>query len=153
MCQLVTQTVEKFTKNILYATKTSFQIIAFASVRSRPYAAPSKTRLSFFYQNEHKLHRTHIERCDAEVILFSSIAATHPEAGQEQVLSVAAEAGSQEFGIVQPPFMFKQAKTTAFTHSITVAGDEMSYTETTVLDIYDKKSYEHKDLNTLRRTG
>ena len=73
------------------------------------------------------------------------------EAGQELVFEVSADASSPEFGIVQAPFMFKQAKTTAFTHSMTVAGDQLSYSESTILDIYDKKSYDHKDLNTLQR--
>ena len=69
----------------------------------------------------------------------------------ELVFEVAADASSPEFGIVQAPFMFNQAKTTAFTHAITVLGDEMRYSESTVLDIYDKKSYDHTDVNTLRR--
>jgi hypothetical protein len=72
---------------------------------------------------------------------------------QELVFDVAADAGAQDFGIVQAPFMFKQAKTTAFTHTMTVQGDEMRYSESTILDIYDKKSYDHKDVNTLRRIG
>jgi hypothetical protein len=72
---------------------------------------------------------------------------------QELVFEVAADANSPEFGIVQAPFMFKQAKTTAFTHSLTVKGDEMRYTESTILDIYDKTSYDHKDANTLRRVS
>jgi len=71
----------------------------------------------------------------------------------ELVFDVRADAGSPEFGIVQAPFMFKQAKTTAFTHTITVNGDEMRYSEITFLDIYEKTHYEHKDLNTLKRVG
>lgn len=71
---------------------------------------------------------------------------------QELVFEVSADAASPEFGIVQAPFMFKQAKTTAFTHTLTVQGDQMRYSETTVLDIYDKTGYQHKDVNTLRRT-
>lgn len=70
---------------------------------------------------------------------------------QELVFEVAAEAGSLEFGIVQAPFMYNKAKTTAFSHTLTVKGDEMHYTQTTVLDIYDKKSYQHTDMNTLHR--
>ena len=70
---------------------------------------------------------------------------------QQLVFEVAADASSPQFGIVQAPFMFKQAKTTAFTHTLTVTGDEMSYSESTILDIYGKKSYDHKDVNTLRR--
>lgn len=69
----------------------------------------------------------------------------------ELVFNVAAELGSSEFGIVQAPFMSNKAKTTAFSHSITVQGDKLRYSETTVLDIYDKSSYDHTDLNTLYR--
>jgi hypothetical protein len=71
--------------------------------------------------------------------------ATSPQ--QELVFAVTANAD----GIVQAPFMFQQARTTGFTHTITVQGDEMRYSETTVLDIYDKKSYDHTDVNTLHR--
>ena len=69
----------------------------------------------------------------------------------ELVFEVSAEAGSAEFGIVQAPFMFRQARTTAFTHTLKVHGDVMQYSETTLLDIYGKHNYEHRDLNTLRR--
>ncbi|MFT4518597.1 MAG: hypothetical protein ACI9JM_000978 [Halioglobus sp.] len=69
------------------------------------------------------------------------------------VFEVAADASSPEFGIVQAPFMFKQAKTTAFSHTITITGDDMRYSQSTVLDIYDKKSYDHTDVNTLRRVN
>ena len=72
---------------------------------------------------------------------------------QELVFEVAAEAGSPDCGIVQAPFMFQQAKTTAFTHTLTVRGDEMEYSESTILDIYDRTAYDHKDVNTLRRSG
>lgn len=71
--------------------------------------------------------------------------------GQELVLDVSADASSPEFGIVQAPFMFKQAKTTAFSHTLTVQGDSMRYSETTMLDIYGKRDYEHTDVNTLQR--
>ena len=75
------------------------------------------------------------------------------DASDELVFSVAADANSPECGVVQAPFMFKQAKTTAFTHSVTVKGDEMRYSQTTFLDIYGKKSYEHTDVNTLQRVS
>ena len=70
---------------------------------------------------------------------------------QELVFEVAAQTGSLEFGILQAPFMYNKAKTTAFSHTLTVKGDQMRYKETTVLDIYEKKSYDHTDVNTLRR--
>ncbi|HEY6131865.1 MAG TPA: heme-binding beta-barrel domain-containing protein [Halioglobus sp.] len=72
---------------------------------------------------------------------------------QELVFNVAADANSPQFGIIQAPFMFKQARTTAFTHTMTVNGDEMRYSESTLLDIYHVKSYDHTDVNTLRRVS
>jgi hypothetical protein len=71
----------------------------------------------------------------------------------ELVFAVSADASSPEFGIVQAPFMYNKAKTTAFTHTLTVSGDQMRYSQTTVLDIYDKTSYDHTDVNTLYRVG
>ena len=73
--------------------------------------------------------------------------------GDEVVLEVATASGPETAAICQADFMLKHAKTTGFTHTLKVKGDEMSYTESTMLDIYDRKGYDHKDLNTLRRVG
>jgi len=54
---------------------------------------------------------------------------------------------------VQAPFIVNKARTIGFTHSITVTGDQMRYTESTFLDIYDKSNCDRKDLNTLQRVG
>ncbi|MEH6609806.1 MAG: heme-binding beta-barrel domain-containing protein [Halioglobus sp.] len=70
---------------------------------------------------------------------------------EELVFQVSADAASPECGIVQAPFMFKQARTTSFSHTMTINGNEMRYSEITVLDIYEKKAYDHKDINTLHR--
>ncbi len=67
------------------------------------------------------------------------------------VLEVTARAGDDAFGIAQADFMFQQARTTAFTHTVTIAGDELQYRQSTMLDIYGKQSYDHSDVNTLRR--
>ncbi|HEB57067.1 MAG TPA: hypothetical protein ENI98_12350 [Gammaproteobacteria bacterium] len=52
--------------------------------------------------------------------------------------------------IVQSPFMRDKAKTTAFRHRITVTGNELAYSETTMLDIYGR-SFEHTDKNIQQR--
>ncbi len=67
------------------------------------------------------------------------------------VLEVNAKLGDKDWGIIQSPFMSQNASTTAFTHKITVKGDELSYAETTYLDIYGK-SFDHTDANQLTRT-
>jgi len=82
-------------------------------------------------------------------VVAEGVLASPAEHSQELVFAVAAVAG----GIAQAPFMFNKARTTGFTHSITVSGNEMRYEETTVLDIYGKRSYEHTDRNTLHRIG
>jgi len=47
--------------------------------------------------------------------------------------------------------MREKARTLEFRHRLTVKADTLSYSETTLLDIYDKKRYEHTDNNTLQR--
>ncbi|CAH0990929.1 hypothetical protein SIN8267_01030 [Sinobacterium norvegicum] len=66
------------------------------------------------------------------------------------VIDVTATAGALDFGILQQPFMEQNAKTTAFTHHITVEGDKLVYSESTMLSIYDKE-YDHTDRNRLTR--
>lgn len=74
------------------------------------------------------------------------------EAGQPVTLEVAAKDGDKDWGIAQSPFMRDNARTTAFRHSITVDGDRLVYSETTMLEIYGK-TFEHTDDNTLVRSG
>jgi hypothetical protein len=69
----------------------------------------------------------------------------------ELTLSMKAVAGDLTFGVLQSPFMEANAKTTGFTHDITVNGENMRYTEATFLDIYGKK-YDHTDINRLQRS-
>jgi len=71
--------------------------------------------------------------------------------GDSTVLAVRAADGDEQWGIVQSPFMQEKARTVAFSHTITVSGDRLEYSETTLLDIYGKKNYEHTDDNVLQR--
>jgi hypothetical protein len=66
------------------------------------------------------------------------------------VFSVSSKAGDPHWGIVQTPFMDKNAKTTSFRHQLTVSGDTLQYNESTMLDIYGKE-FDHTDSNTLIR--
>lgn len=66
------------------------------------------------------------------------------------VLQVSANAGAADWGVLQSPFMESNAKTTGFSHKLTVDGDELAYGETTKLDIYGK-AFDHTDGNTLKR--
>jgi hypothetical protein len=64
-------------------------------------------------------------------------------------LSVASKLGDPDWGILQSPFMRDNASTLEFRHSITIKDKRLSYTETTVIDIYGNKTFEHTDNNEL----
>lgn len=83
-------------------------------------------------------------------VVAEGTAASPAGAADDVVLEVSSES---EYGTAQARFMFNKAKTTGFTHAITISGDEMRYQQTTLLDIYGKESYEHTDMNTLQRAG
>ena len=71
---------------------------------------------------------------------------------QQTRLAVRAAIGDADWGIVQSPFMRDKARTLEFTHEITIDGDSLFYSETTVLDIYGKR-FDHTDGNTLLRSN
>ncbi|RLD85486.1 MAG: hypothetical protein DRJ07_02925 [Bacteroidetes bacterium] len=56
----------------------------------------------------------------------------------------------EEWGFVQSPFMTEKAKTLEFNQKLIVSKDTLSYTQTTVLDIYGR-NFDHTDFNTLKR--
>jgi len=58
----------------------------------------------------------------------------------------------RDWCIVQSPFMRDKAQTVEFTHEITVAEDTLTYSETTMVDIYGRR-FEHTDTNSLGRAN
>ena len=64
---------------------------------------------------------------------------------------VAADAESVDWGITQSPFMSNHAKTTAYHHHMTVDGNTLIYSQSTMLDIYGRL-FDHTDGNTLTRS-
>ena len=64
-------------------------------------------------------------------------------------LNVAAKLG-EEWGFTQSPFMMEKAKTLEFTQKMMVTKDVLSYSQTTVLDIYGR-IMNHTDFNNLKR--
>lgn len=77
--------------------------------------------------------------------------ATETAEGAIQI-EVSASLDDPHWNILQSPFMAENAKTTAYRHSITVKGDILGYTESTMLNIYGKE-FDHTDGNTLHRTS
>jgi hypothetical protein len=71
--------------------------------------------------------------------------------GERTVFNVRARDGDAKWGIIQSPFMQEKARTLEYRHQLTVVGDRMRYTETTVLDIYGDHHFDHTDENTLQR--
>lgn len=72
-------------------------------------------------------------------------------AGDERtIIEVEASLDHPNWTIVQSPFLAEKAKTTGFKHTITVEGDRLEYSETTVLEIYGKR-FDHTDGNVLKR--
>ena len=73
-----------------------------------------------------------------------------PDADGNIVLNVAASLESNDWKIIQSPFMCENARTIEFTHSLVVGGDTLKYVEVTALDIYGN-IFPHSDQNELRR--
>jgi hypothetical protein len=71
-------------------------------------------------------------------------------AGEKTILNVKATAGEETFGIVQSPFMLEKAKTKAFEMEMIIAGNTLSYKQTTSLFIYGK-DFDHIDESNLQR--
>jgi len=69
--------------------------------------------------------------------------------GEETTFSVTAEKGNDEWSIAESAFMSKKASTSAFKQTLTVKGNTLSYQQTTWVNIYGKKRFEHSDKNTL----
>jgi hypothetical protein len=66
------------------------------------------------------------------------------------ILNVAAAIDDESWQIIQSPFMRDNARTTAFRQELIVGNDRLSYSETTMVDIYGK-TFEHTDQNDLVR--
>ncbi len=66
------------------------------------------------------------------------------------ILEVSAKEDDPDWGIIQSPFMRDNARTVSFTHRLTVGNGTLSYSETTIVDIYGRR-FEHTDGNELAR--
>jgi len=98
--------------------------------------------------NSTVMHSLTIPR--AVCVLAGGTYAGRKDADGRAIIEVAAALGDKDWGIIQSPFMRDNATTTAFRHTVTVGNDRLSYSETTMLDIYGKP-FEHTDQNELVR--
>ncbi len=72
------------------------------------------------------------------------------EAGGGVLIEVHAASGDPDWPVAQSPFMRDRARVVRFDHRIQVAGDELRYSETTIVDIYGVE-HTHTDENVLTR--
>jgi len=63
--------------------------------------------------------------------------------------TVKAEKEHAEWGIIEAAFMRDNASTAAFCQTLRVGSGTLSYKQTTLVDIYGKKGFEHTDENKL----
>ena len=66
------------------------------------------------------------------------------------IFSVTASLDDEIWQIIQSPFMTANATTKSFKQTLTVSESNLSYSQTTLVDIYGKE-FEHTDQNTLIR--
>jgi hypothetical protein len=71
--------------------------------------------------------------------------------GGSTIIEVQAGQSDSDWQLSQSPFMQNKARTTNFEHRIEICGDQLSYSETTTVDIYGTKGYAHTDTNNLTR--
>jgi len=70
--------------------------------------------------------------------------------GKPLTLAVSATLGDPDWGIIQSRFMTEHACTLAFSHSLRVEANKLTYQESTLLDM-GGKIFDHADGNTLMR--
>ena len=65
------------------------------------------------------------------------------------LIEVSAELGHPDWQIIQSPFMQKNALTTHFSQRLIIGPSRLAYSQTTLVDIYGRKSFTHTDQNEL----
>ena len=68
------------------------------------------------------------------------------------MIEVAAAADDDTWKIIESPFMAEKASTRSFSQKVTVGDGKISYSQTTLVDIYGKKQFVHTDENELTRS-
>jgi len=96
------------------------------------------------------MHSLQIPRAVA-VLAGGNYSGTANDDGQT-VIEVAAAADDDTWKIIGSPFMAEKASTRSFSQKVTVGDGKMSYSQTTLVDIYGKKQFVHTDENELTRS-
>ena len=80
--------------------------------------------------------------------LLAGGSVSNEASSDELTFEVSAMDGDSQWGIVQSPFMQDNARTIEYRHKTKLGGDRLSYSQTTIVDIYGKR-FEHTDENQL----
>ncbi|WP_073325574.1 heme-binding beta-barrel domain-containing protein [Ferrimonas marina] len=72
---------------------------------------------------------------------------------EQERITFSVQTRAEGHGIAQTAFLQEHASTIGFTHQLTLSGNQLSYTQTTSLDIYQHRGFDHTDSNTLHREG
>lgn len=80
------------------------------------------------------------------------VAGGKADSGADGTITIKVDAadGDEDWGVSQAPFMRDNARTVSFTQTLVLKQDELSYEETTVLDIYGR-TFNHIDKSKLTR--
>ncbi|MDP6455377.1 MAG: heme-binding beta-barrel domain-containing protein [SAR202 cluster bacterium] len=84
----------------------------------------------------------------AVCVLAGGIYAGEKDADGRTIMKVGAKIDDNSWKIIQSPFMQENASTTEFRQEVVVGNGKLSYSETTMVDIYGKM-FEHTDQNEL----
>lgn len=76
---------------------------------------------------------------------------TIKQRGNETIFTVTAKKNDPDWGIIEAGFMKNHASTTSFSQTIVVNGDRLNYSQSTLVNIYGEKNFEHTDQNELVR--
>ncbi len=84
----------------------------------------------------------------AVCVLAGAAYSGRKDENNNMIIEVSASLNDKAWNILQSPFMQKNARTSLFRHTITIGKRKMSYSETTMLEIYGKE-FTHTDENEL----
>ncbi|OUR79068.1 hypothetical protein A9Q83_05665 [Alphaproteobacteria bacterium 46_93_T64] len=81
-------------------------------------------------------------------VLAGGIYKGHKDKDSRAILELSAKAGDTQYSIIESPFMQEQAVTVEFRQKLIIGNGQLSYFQTTMVDIYGKM-FEHTDCNEL----
>ena len=124
-----------------------YQVVSQGKLRVSGAAVAKRVNINDLENGQNvDMHSLVIPR--AVCVLAGGIYAGEKDADGRTIIKVAAKIDDDSWKIIQSPFMQKNASTTEFRQEIVVGNGRLSYSQTTMVDIYGKV-FEHTDHNEL----